>query len=440
MIVGILGGVGLALNTADSAIPPTPAISMINTTSGNVTALQYNSFVEFVEGSGITITPNYTLNEITFTALGGGGINNTISSVGTQQSVVSGQVNNDHQLKGIACGGDLICSNNSTDVTISFTETGFGSIALDDLTDVIITAPANFSILFYNGVNWIDQIFKMDSKTCAGGQFVSSIDNSTGDVTCSTPSGSGNATSLDDLSDVKITASVKDHILQSDGARYVNKLFKLDTLSTIPVDKFISSFDNSTGDWTTKTFSVNTISANGGDTFVNSIDNSTGQITTKQFSVNSIICSGSNKLSAIDNATGQGTCSTDQTGGTARESSVAIWAIDRTWTNIGATYVNVYATGVGDPMRIDTNGKSTASLIIDWTKVGSGTQKCGIISTTAANRELITFANLVSGLNTNATYDIPTNSENIIDTFVPKCKSTTAGDDPVFLTAQVLLR
>lgn len=111
----------LVLQSPVESIPPTDAIYMINTTSGNVTASRYNSSVEFVEGSGITITPDYLSNEITFTATGGGGINNTISSIGTQQSIVSGQILNDHQLKGIACGGDLQCSNNSTDVTISYT-------------------------------------------------------------------------------------------------------------------------------------------------------------------------------------------------------------------------------------------------------------------------------------------------------------------------------
>ena len=123
-----------------------------------------------------------------------------------------------------------------------------------------------------------------------------------------------------------------------------------------------------------------------------------------------------------------------------RENSVGIWTVDSVKTNIGISFVDVYTTGQGDPLRIDTNGKTTATLLIDWTNIGIGTQTCQIVSSTNSTIVLIRLNNLVSGLNTNATQDIPTNAENMIDIFKPQCKSTTGIDAPIWLTGQVLLR
>lgn len=421
------------------SIPPSGSFKMINSTNGNVTAQLTNSFVEFVAGSGISITPNYSLNEITFTALGGGGINNTISSIGTQQSIVSGQVNNDHQLKGIACGGDIICTSNATDVTVSFTETGIGSVALDDLTDVIITSPAYLSTLFYDGVNWIDKIFSIHSKTCSAGQFVSEINNQTGVVTCSTPTGSGNMTVLNDGGDVTITSPSPLSMLYYVGTQWIDKIFSVNTQTAVN-DVFITGIDNQTGIITTNQFSVNTQSSSV-DRQITGINNVTGEITRNTFSVNTKACSGTDKVSSINNSTGNVICSTDQTGaGTAREETVATWETDKTWTNIGTAFVNVFTTGTGDPFRIDTNGKTTVTLMIDWTKVGAGTQKCKIAVVGSENTILIMATNLITGVNTNATVSIPVAQQNTIANYKPMCLSSTSTDDPVWLSGQVLLR
>lgn len=48
----------------------------------------------------------------------GGGINNTVSTIGLGESIVSGQVLNDHQFKGIDCIGTVSCSSNGTDILI----------------------------------------------------------------------------------------------------------------------------------------------------------------------------------------------------------------------------------------------------------------------------------------------------------------------------------
>ena len=401
------------------SVPPTGSFKMINMTGGNVTAQFTNSFVEFKNGSGISITPNYTLNEITFTATGGGGINNTISSIGTQQSIVSGQVLIDHQLKGIACGGDLICSNNATDVTISFTETGIGSIALDDLTDVIITTPAYLSTLFYNGVEWIDKIFTVNSVTCGAGQFVNLINNQTGVTSCATPSGSGNATVLDDLGYVTITSPAYPSFLFWNSDQWVDRIFSVNN-QTSTKGNFITGINNQSGVTTTQILKVNTFD---------------------------IDCTDSQQINRLqyNNQTGiyTGTCETDETGGaTARESLVASWEFDVTKTNIGTTYIDVYTTANsnGEGIRIDTAGKTTVTLNIMWTKAGSGTQKCQIVDIASATNVLILDADAVSGENTNATQNIPAGLANTIKTYKPQCRSSTSGDDPVWLSGQVLLR
>ena len=384
-----------------------------------------------------------------------GAINNTLSSIGHAESIVSGQVLNDHQFKGIGCGGDIVCSSNGTDVTISYTDglgTGEANTAssdglgyslvlpksgvdlpfrgifcagdllcssndtdvrisyidtpggsgnatsLDNLGDVVLTSVSQFSMIYYNGVQWLDQIFKSNSLTCSAGQFFSAFNNQTGDYTCSSPTGSG-----------------------------------FTTIASSPQTTATVLASNSSN-----TAVIKTLTQGQGITLTNG---SQAVTVATNFKTNTITCGSTDKFSAYDNSTGLFTCSADQTGaGTARESSVAIWTVDATKTNIGTAYVNVYTTGQGDPLRIDTNGKTTATLVIDWTKIGAGTQKCQIVSTTSANIVLITFNNLATGINTNATVTIPTNAQNLIDTFKPQCFSTTAADDPVWLTGHVLLR
>lgn len=168
------------------SIPPTRAFNMINGSGGNVTAGSSSGFAEFVEGTGITISFDYLLNEITFAATGGSGINNTISSIGLGHSIVSGQVLNDHQLKGLDCVGSVTCTSNGTDILINGTSSAVGSIALDDLTDVIITVPSYLSMLFYDGVNWIDRIFSINNQTVTNGNFITGINNQTGAITTQT--------------------------------------------------------------------------------------------------------------------------------------------------------------------------------------------------------------------------------------------------------------
>ena len=350
-MIGILSFSPLAY----SYIPPTPAFKIINTTSGNVTASTYDDFVEFVAGTGITISPNYALNEITFSAPPAG-----LTSI--------------HQIGNVSSSGCLeneILKVNSTGYFDCAADATGGTSALDDLTDLIITSPAYLSTLFYDGVNWIDKIFSVNSITGTSGNLLYGVSNQTGAWT---------------------TATIKNPLL--DGSNHTDTVAQ-----TVSRGSLI--FGDSVPKW------------------------------------NELTIGTSGKVLTSD-----GTDISWETplGGTDRESLVAYWVVDRTWTNIGASFVNVIASGVGDPVRIDTNGKTTVTLMIDWTKVGAGTQMCKIAQVGAENTILIMFSNLASGVNTNATVSIPVAQQDIIANYKPMCRSTTSTDDPVWLTGQVLLR
>ena len=287
VLIGLVFVLALLFNPVTSSPPPTPAIRMINTTTANVTALDYNGFVEFIQGAGITISPNYANNEITFSAPGGSG--------------------------------------NST--------------VLSDLGDVQTTNPTYHSILIFNGSQWTDKLFQLNTQSaandfqiiginnqtgaittnqfsinsiiCGGTDRVSSIDNVTGQVICSA---GGGATTLDSLTDVTITSPGYGDIIQYSitAAQWIDKLFRIDTQAATN-DFQIIGINNQTGAITRNQFSINTQAATN-DFQIVGLDNVTGQVTRNQFSVNSLTCSGTDKLSSIDNVTGQVICTTDSTG------------------------------------------------------------------------------------------------------------------------------
>ena len=340
---------------------------------------------------------NSTTNSFTCGAGGGGGENNTASNLGTGNGLFKQKVGVDLQFLSIFCAGDILCSTNSTDLRISYDTPSSSSLKINNQT-----AQNDFQITGINnstGIITTNQ-FSVNSITCSGSDVINSIDNVTGYVICITPSGGSG----------------------------------FDTIASSPQTTATILADNST---ITNTATIKTLTQGTGITLTNG---SNAVTVATSFEANSLTCSGTDKFSAYDNSTGLYTCTADSSGATAREDEVAVWPVDSTKSNIGTVDVNVYTTGLGDPMRIDTNGMSTATLVIDWTKVGAGTQRCSIVSNTNSNIVLITFGNLASGLNTNATVDIPTNAENRIDTFKPMCRSTTSTDDPIWLTGQVLLR
>ena len=73
IILGVIFGVALGPQLVEAlySIPPTVAIKSIfvgSDPNDNVTSGSYSGNVTFLEGAGVTITPDFTTSEITFTA------------------------------------------------------------------------------------------------------------------------------------------------------------------------------------------------------------------------------------------------------------------------------------------------------------------------------------------------------------------------------------
>ena len=388
--------------TAEAKIPPTSAYQMINGTGGNVTAGNYKDFVTFEEGTGIAISWDYTLHKITFSSNGAG---NPIENYCTGTEKFRAYNSTTHL---------FLCDTDNT---------GSGGSGQNN------TASSS-------GVGYSLVLPKVGIDLPFKGLWVSgdlSISNNATDITISHSATAFNDT---DTNTAQITSAGGLSLFkQRDNATQ-------NTIKGLTTTYGITLTSNTNDVNITPNFKVNTkIPAT--RQFLTSFDNSTtsGNFATTTFGANSITCTGTDKLSIYNNATGLFTCSTDTSGsGTARESLVAYWNIDKTWVNIGVTFVNVDLTGLGNPARIDTNGKTTATLFIDWTKVGAGTQKCKVAVVGSENTILIMLTNLVSGANTNATVSIPVAQLNTIANYKLMCLSSTSTDDPVFLTGQVLLR
>lgn len=325
----------------------------------------------------------------------------------------------------------------SNDTIHSFNSTA--NLNIVGIGAATITGSNNSKTVYVNVASTAGPMEALTNVTdigCATGQILSVVGTT---WECTTLSGGGNASLLADLGYVTVTSQAYNNILQFNNlGQWVNKLFALNNQTTGAGDAWINGIDNRTGQIRTKIFSVNNQTTGSGDTWINGIDNSTGEIRTKQFSVNTITCSGTDRVSAINNATGEVTCASS--GSTAREDLVADWEVDRTFSNIGTVYVDVYnvANANGDAVRIDTNGMATATLQVIWTKVGAGTQACQILQN-GGTAVLIQINDIVTGINVNATQTIPVALQNTIFNGKVQCKSTTGTDDPVFLHGTVLL-
>src|SRR3990172_40123 len=333
LILGVTFTFAHAALFDDYSIPPTPAIKMINTTSGNVTANIYNDFIEFIAGVGMAITPNYADHEFTFTNTGGGlggegvsgrlGIwnetsklnstsllvwdfnnnflnianghflNSTHYNIGTSRILGSMTCSDTQQLQYQASNNTWICvtptsgeantaSNVGTDTGIFLQKVGV------NLEFKSIRAGSNIAFTVYpneilinatgsGGVTTMESLTNVTDVGCALGQGLTV--NSTAFWNCSP--GGGNATILNDLGDVIISGSAIDHILQSDGVTYNNKLFKADTdLNTTNSNNisFFTGYNNATGDHTRKIFQAATTTCSGTDKF-SSYNNQTGVLT-----------------------------------------------------------------------------------------------------------------------------------------------------------------
>ena len=123
-----------------------------------------------------------------------------------------------------------------------------------------------------------------------------------------------------------------------------------------------------------------------------------------------------------------------------REDLVAHWNLSSTKTNIGTAFVDIFTqtNSDGKSVQIDTNDKTQLRLVVNWNKVGTGTQTVQILEVGTAN--VLATMNVVSGRNDTGIINIPAFATNSVKYYKIQAKSTTAGDDPVFESASITLK
>jgi hypothetical protein len=124
----------------------------------------------------------------------------------------------------------------------------------------------------------------------------------------------------------------------------------------------------------------------------------------------------------------------------SREDLVGRWDNSQTKTNIGVAFVDIFtqANSDGKSMQIDTTDKSQLRLVVNWNRIGTGTQTVQILEVGTAN--VLATMTVVSGRNDSGLIDIPAFAEDAVKYYKVQARSTTAGDDPVFEGATITLK
>ena len=345
------GGVNITMNPTTDTITFTVNATTIafedlsNVTDSGCAAGQ----IRQVNGSGwyVCVTPS------------SGGEANTASNVGTGEASVFKQKSGvDLQFKKLKQGANVVLTNGTDDVTISVSGVGTGNATMfNDLGDVSLSGVLDGHIVQVVNGYWQNKLFKSNTIACGGTEKISSYDNATGTFTCTSDT-TGTDTNTAQIFNAGGTSLIKQRLnatahdlkgltttqgitlTANTNDVQVDTNFKIDTLSTIATDRFVSAFDNATGDWSTKIFSINSITST---------------------------CSGTDKVSAfsIDNSTGfvTVTCSTDQTGaggGFTKINNVGSGTIKLVQTNSSNT-ANIKSLSSGQGITL-TNGTTSGTI------------------------------------------------------------------------------
>lgn len=144
--------------TADSQNPTGEANTASNLSPGEGLFTSKSGvnlpFKSLSGGTNISLSSNATTIEISATGVGEA---NTYSDVGLGEQIIKNKIGVDLPFKGIAAGSGISVSGNLTDITIT-------NLVVDTNTETFV-----------------------DSTTCSVGDFITSINNATGVVTCDTP-------------------------------------------------------------------------------------------------------------------------------------------------------------------------------------------------------------------------------------------------------------
>jgi uncharacterized membrane protein len=262
----------LDLSTVDAATSILLGGTNINT-AGTLTNVAYeNQANTFTLGqtinSTLAVTGATTLNTVAYTWPGSDGTDGYVLSTNG--------------------GGTLSWVSNA----------GGGATELNELTDVTISSPSTGHLLRYNGSTWVNVtpatagLAELTGGTFTGHIGINSIsytwpsdDGDNGEVlttngtgTLSWAAGGGGASSLNDLTDVTITASSSGEILRHNGTAYVDTLPLLNHMDdvniTVASTNEILQYDGS--DWVDKSLANAGIAQLSGATFTGNVLSSNG--------------------------------------------------------------------------------------------------------------------------------------------------------------------
>ena len=123
---------------------------------------------------------------------------------------------------------------------------------------------------------------------------------------------------------------------------------------------------------------------------------------------------------------------------------VGQWDTEKTFSNIGTSFVDVYTTpnSIGHAIQIDTNGYTQVLYQVIWSKprADTGTETCQMVDPTNSANVIITTSSLSNGTNTGSDTSVPAGLSNTIHNYKWQCKSTTGADNPLWLGGRVWLK
>lgn len=137
------------------------------------------------------------------------------------------------------------------------------------------------------------------------------------------------------------------------------------------------------------------------------------------------------------------TGATGPTGAGAIPSLVANWEEDRTFTNVGTSFVDVYTTGVnGFRRKVNFTGATQYFVQCRWLKVGTGTTSLQVVDTASSANVLATLDDAAAA----AEHELEAGYTNLPAGMTGQLylklqmKSTVSTDDPVFHDCSVSLK
>lgn len=401
-------------------IPPTPAISRINTTADDITSDTYKQSVNFVAGSGMTIIGDNSTKTITFSSSGGNGTSNptydTIENIGIgQASIYAGNTTNTNfSFKTLLEGQNVDFVNGTDEITIN-------ALGWQNNTDSNVGT----------GIGVFQTQVGSDSRfhSLLSGEGIS-IEDIGNEIRINATGSSGGENNTASNFGTYGTGIFKDK--NGFDLRFL-KILSLDPLITIGSNSSNVTFDlddNVLTTTNTKTITGKTFDTEGSGNILTSSGATTGDILVHDGTEYSEFDMGTANQTLSVKSDGTGLTWTRPTKGMALVGSAETI---QGKTNIGTSFIDVYSTIFQtDVIEFDSTGYTQIKFIMYWDYIGVGTQQCQVAEIANNSNVLITTATFTADQDPLITSwtNIPSGLLNTDKTYEWQCKSTTGTDDP----------